>query len=148
MRVYIPLLTLPDLDTPRQPAPTMAAVHATMPSDNIFSGIKPDDRVVIENVIAVMKTLSRDLSFSDFEIRSTQNGFVLIAKTCSHVMVGMADLQVIKDCNPVRIQNVAVAWGENNRLAVHVKILNSTAPVTVTETDIIRVKRKRLWGFL
>jgi len=126
----------------------MAAVHQTMPSDNIFSGIKPDDRVVIENAIAVMKSLNRDLSFSDFEIRSTQNGFVLIAKTASHVMVGMTDLQVIKDCNPVRIQNVAVAWGENHRLAVHVKILNSTAPVTVTETDIIRVKRKRLWGFL
>ncbi|EKX33276.1 hypothetical protein GUITHDRAFT_120540 [Guillardia theta CCMP2712] len=71
---------------------SMTAVHATMPSDNIFSGIKPDDRVVIENVIAVMKSLNRDLSFSDFEVRSTQNGFVLIAKTSSHVMVGIDDL--------------------------------------------------------
>lgn len=122
-------------------------MSSSAPPETIFSGIKPDDRPVIENVIAVMNSLCRDLKFSDQEIRTTPNGYVLIAKTCPHAMLTITDLQVIKDCNPVRVQNISVVWSENGRLAVHVKIFNSTTPVTVTETDIIRVKRKRIFGF-
>lgn len=122
------------------------AVH--MPSDGLFVGMKVDDRQVLENVIAVMQSMGKELGFSDYEVRSMNNGFVLIAKTAAHGMVSMNDLGVIKDCNPVRVQNVAVSWAEGNRLAVHVKVLNSSSPVTITETDIIRVKRRRLFGFM
>lgn len=122
------------------------SVH--MPSESLFAGMKVDDRQVLENVVAVMQTMGKELAFSDYEVRSMPTGFVLLAKTAAHSMVSMNDLAVIKDCNPVRVQNVAVAWAEGNRLALHVKVLNSSTPVTITETDIIRVKRKRLFGFI
>lgn len=120
---------------------------SSFPSDSVFAGIKPDDRPVIENVFAVMNGLCKDLKFCDQEIRTTQNGYVVIAKTCPHAMLTITDLQLIKDCNPVRVQNISVMWSDSGKLAVHVKVLNSTTPVTITETEVIRVKRKRIFGF-
>ena len=117
-----------------------------LPIDGMLSGIKADDRAVIENVLAVMQGLSRDLCFVDYEVRTAKDGFVILAKTASP-MVGLTDLQLIRDANPVRVQNVGVAPVEGKRISVHVKVLQSTAPVTMTEVDVIRVKRKRHWGF-
>ncbi|EKX31748.1 hypothetical protein GUITHDRAFT_149097 [Guillardia theta CCMP2712] len=119
---------------------------AVLPMEGMLSGIKADDRVVIENVVAVMQGLSRDLCFHDYEVRTSKDGFVIIAKTSDSIL-SLSDLQLIRDANPVRVQNVGVVPLEGKRIALHVKVLSSTAPVTLTEVDIVRVKKRRHWGF-
>eukprot|EP00960_Hanusia_phi_P022538 666943-Hanusia_phi.AAC.7 len=123
------------------------AMPAIPNAEALMAGVGTDDRVVLENLIAVLQGMGKELAFGEFEVRTAQNGFVLIGKTASH-MVGMSDLQLIKDCNPIRVQNINVFWCEGQKLAVHIKVLNSAAPVTLTEVDVIRVKRKRHFGFL
>eukprot|EP00960_Hanusia_phi_P008205 234864-Hanusia_phi.AAC.3 len=54
-------------------------------------------------------------------------------------------MHIVKDCNPVRVQDVYVTASQG-AMRVNVNILNSSMPVTITETDVIRVKKRKLWG--
>lgn len=105
-----------------------------------------DDQIVVENVASVMLGLSREYSFHDFEIKKVNDGYVLMAKASSHASISLTDLQLLKDCNPVRVQDVFISVSEG-KICLNVKILNGNVPVTITETEVIRVKKRKMWNF-
>lgn len=109
--------------------------------------VKHDDQVVVENVASVMLSLSREYAFHDFEVKKTDDGYILAARASGHAALSLVDLQLLKDCNPVRVQDVFINVQEG-RLCVNARILNSSVPVTISETEVIRVKKRRLWGIL
>lgn len=127
--------------------PALWGVHMSTFSEAVLQYVKPEDRVVLENVACVIKAMSKEYQVGDFEVRNVEDGYILLARFTSAPLLSLSDLQLVKDCNPVRVQNVAVTLIEG-RLVLHVKLLDSRSPVTITETDIIRVKKRRFFGFV
>lgn len=107
--------------------------------------VKHDDQVVVENVASVILSLGKEYAFHEFEIKKNDSGYTLSARASSHSSLSLTDLQIIKDCNPVRVHDVFVSLHEGC-LRLGVNILNSNMPVMITETDVIRVKKRKIWN--
>lgn len=107
--------------------------------------VKADDKIVVENVGSVILSLGKEYAFHGFDIKKNESGYVLSAMPSPHSNISLLDLQLIKDCNPVRVQDVFVSLSEAG-LRVSVNILSSNVPVILTETDVIRVKKRRIWN--
>lgn len=107
--------------------------------------VKPDDRMVVENVGSVILALGKEYAFHGFEIKKNDNGYILSAISSPHSNISLVDLQLVKDSNPVRVHDVFVGLVEGG-LKVSASILSSNIPVILTETEVIRVKKRRLWN--
>ena len=107
--------------------------------------VKHDDQIVVENVASVILSLGKEYAFHDFDIKKHDSGYVMSVKTSPHASISLVDMQLIKDCNPIRVQDVYVNVIEGV-IRVNVIILNSGIPVVITDTDVIRVKKRKIWN--
>jgi len=116
--------------------------------------VKPEDRMLVRNVlysiVEFMKTNSECVSWS-VNVHST--GYVVNVHLSSSFLIGLEELQQIKNVSLTRVEWVGVKSANLQNMddkkigcVVSAKICNEQQAVKVTESEIMRVVcRKRSW---
>lgn len=117
-----------------------------------LSAVAAGDQVLVKDVCAVLASVFRAGANAAFEhITVTSNGKVYLVVAAfpkgAVVEVAKTDLDTVCDVNPLRVVAASVLH-DGERPHVKVKVCGFDHPVTVTDTHLVRVVRKRRWGAL
>lgn len=86
----------------------------------------------------------------NWNVKVTEKGYIINLYFADEIdlILPLNHLLSIQDVNPVRVSGIALIRPQKNQTHVRVFVSNRDQPVCVTETDIVRVrKRKRFGGF-
>jgi len=112
------------------------------------------DKGVVRNILYVTWALQdAENTCISWNVQNKPWGYLINISFGANYSISLRDLQLIKDLNPLRIEHVMVRNAEKPSLdgvvigcVVVIKLLNQDQPVTFTETEIVRVrKRHRFW---
>lgn len=133
--------------------------HVKMPIEPDLSMLvdMATDRLCIRNIIytawSVFNSGKNDM-YSRWEVKKTVDGrgYLLIFHFCKGYRIALSDMLTLQDASPLRIDSMSVKEPEEedkNSAAslLCLCILNSDQPVQLTETDVVRI-RKRSRGLL
>lgn len=117
------------------------------------------DRLFIRNIIytawSVFNSGQRD-AYSKWEVQKMADGrgYLLLFHFCKGFHIALTDMLTLQDASPLRIDSMFVkeqqeTFSEHTSTAILLClcILNSDQPVQLTETDVVRI-RKRSRGLL
>lgn len=111
------------------------------------------DRTIVRNIIYTSWALnSNGDPCIGWQVQNKSDGYIVLISFGKSFSVALQDLQLISDVNPLRISSICVRNPEISSdkkvgLVLVIKVLDQYQPVTITESDIVRV-RKRHRGFL
>jgi hypothetical protein len=118
-----------------------------------LAAVATGDQELVRNVCAVLASVFRAGARPPPEsISVSSNGRIYIvvaafAPGAAVLEVAKADLDTVCDVNPLRVVSASVLH-DGERPPVKVRVCGFDHPVTVTDTHIVRVVRKRRWGAL
>ena len=111
-----------------------------------LSAVAPDDQALVQNVCAVMATLRKDIVVNDISITSAGQVYHVVAGFPKGMVVevGKTEMDSIIDVNPLRVSSVSVL-SDGTKASLKVRVCSMDHPVTITETSLVRVTKKRRW---
>ena len=87
------------------------------------------------------------------QVQTKNDGYLVLVSFGTVFSMGLQDLQLVVDVNPLRIDNIVIRNPENSDATSHigatliVKILDHQQPVRLTETEVVRVKKRHRGWF-
>lgn len=117
-----------------------------------LSAVAAADQALVKDVCAVLASVFRAAAKPALEqITVSSNGkvYLVVATFPKGALVEVAktDLDTVCDVNPLRVVAASVLH-DGERPHVKVKVCSFDHPVTVTDTHLVRVVRKRRWDSL
>jgi hypothetical protein len=117
-----------------------------------LSAVAAGDQALVKDVCAVLASVFRAGAQPAAErVAVSSNGkvYLVVASFAKGavVEVAKADLDTVCDVNPLRVVAASVLH-DGERPHVKVKVCGFDHPVTVTDTHLVRVVRKRRWDSL
>ena len=125
-----------------------------MPVEPDLPEVPQADKMIIRNILYSAWALQQtDQQCISWNVLNKDWGYVINISFSANFSVSVSDMQLIKDLNSLRIENVMIRSSEKPSIddqaigaVLVVKLLNKDQPVTFTESEIIRVrKRHRGW---
>jgi hypothetical protein len=119
-----------------------------------LSEVPQADKMIIRNILYSAWALQpTDQSCISWNVLNKTWGYVINVSFSANFSISLSDMQMIKDLNSLRIENVMIRSSDKPNIdetiigaVLVVKLLNKDQPVTFTESEIIRVrKRHRGW---
>lgn len=112
-----------------------------------LSNVAHDDQTIIKDVCAVLAALKRTLRIKEISVTAAGDIYNVTATISGSTAVEIAksDMDTIVDINPLRVTGVSVVTGEDSPL-LKVRVCSLMHPVTITDTQIVKVVKKRRWG--
>jgi hypothetical protein len=117
-----------------------------------LAAVAAGDQALVKDVCAVLGSVFRAGARpppASISVSSSGRVYTVVAAFAPGAVleVGKADFDTICDVNPLRVVSASVLH-DGERSHVKVRVCGFDHPVTVTDTDIVRVVRKRRWGAL
>lgn len=112
-----------------------------------LSEVSHDDQNMVRDVCAVMSVIRKELILTNFKITMSGQFYIITAdfpKTALPLELGKAEMDTITDVNPLRVTCVSLVCDVNN-VTLKVRVSSVLHPITVTDTSIVRVVKKRRW---
>lgn len=113
----------------------------------------PDvDRPIVRNVIYTAWALHADGDpCMGWQVQSKPDGYLVLVSFGKRFSICLQDLQMVADVNPLRIDSIVLRSQEGSvenlvGAVMAVKVLDQQQPVMITESEVVRVK-KRHRGF-
>lgn len=127
----------------------MAETEASLEIAVDLSNVAASDHMLVKDVCAVLSTMYKTAGRQGLEcIQITSNASVYFAVATfskgSVVEIAKSDMDTIMQVNPLRIPGISVLH-DGEKMHVKVRICSFDHPLTVTDTDIIRIVKKRRW---
>jgi hypothetical protein len=119
-----------------------------------LSEVPSVDKILVRNIIyAAWALQDSDNSCVSWNVHTKDWGYVITISFAKLFSISLSDMQLIKELNGLRIENIMLRNAEKQSIddvvigaALVVKLLNQDQPVMVTEADIVRIrKRHRGW---
>ena len=124
----------------------------TMPDEPDLPEVVEADKVIVRNVLFMIWALhQQDTPCIGWHVQTKNDGYLVVVSFSTTFSIALPDLQAIVDVNPLRIDSVVVRNPENNEnkrvgAVVVVKVLNQQQPLRITDTEIVRVKKRHRFG--
>lgn len=117
-----------------------------------LSDVQTSDQPLIRDVCAVLATVYRHTGQTPIDtISVTTSGahYLVVAsfKQGAVTEIYKSDLDAVADVNPLRVSGIALQH-DGSTLRIKVKVCGMNFPVTVTDTELVRVVKKRRWAFV
>ena len=114
-----------------------------------LSNVLPRDYVLVRDVCAVLATVCKSTSKQALDKISVCTNadiyYITASFTKGYVIeLSKAELDTICDVNPLRVLCISVLY-DGERVNIKVKVASYDHPLTVTNTDIVRIVKKRKW---
>jgi hypothetical protein len=113
------------------------------------------DKMIVRNILYAAWALqdSENMCIS-WNVQSKSWGYVINVSFGQMFSLSIHDMQLIKDLNSLRIENVMLRTADKPSIdgvvigaALVIKLLNQDQPVTFTEMEIVRVKKRHRGWF-
>ena len=129
------------------PTPAHTQVMVEEPS---LDDVKPEDRPLVRDVIAVMEALHSPAPLiKGWCVNNVTGGYDVIGhidlsiKECG---VFLQDLEILKQLDFGRVTEVSVRISSTPQFAqLRAHVVARGVPISITQCDIIRIQRKRSW---
>ncbi len=112
--------------------------------------VHAEDRVVVRNVLyAAQACLQGDNQLDNWAVTLNDKHYIvnMYLSNEGDFDVNLRDMQLIADVSPLRVVSVHLSTVGAAAVALRVVVSNKDQPVMLTETEVVRVrKRRRLWG--
>ena len=115
-----------------------------------MSAVTLTDQPLVKDVCAVLATMYKRTSNQGIDsISISCNGqiYLITAKFPQGMVTEIckSDLDTIVDINPLRVNGVSILY-DGNSIHIKIKVCGFDHPVTITDTQLVRVVKKRRWG--
>lgn len=115
-----------------------------------MSAVQLADQSLVRDLCAVLGTIYKTTSHQAIDsITVSSNGhtYIIVAKfpKASVTEICKSDLDTLSDINPLRVSGASILF-DCESLHLKVKVCGFDHPLTVTDTDLVRVIKKRRWG--
>lgn len=121
----------------------------------------PDvDRQIVQNVLYTSWALQTDsIPCVGWQVQNKADGYLVLITFGPTFSVGLQDMQLIVDVNPLRIDSVCIRNPEKTSTNVStsndpkvgavltIKVLDQNQPVRLTETEVVRIKKRHRGWF-
>jgi hypothetical protein len=137
-----------------------------MKSNSLNTVLKMDSEPDLPEIPHVDKVLVRNILYAAWALQESENqciswnvqtktwGYVINVTFAQTFSTSLQDMQLIKDLSSLRIENVMIRNADKSSIdnvvigaVLVVKLLNHDQPVTITETEIVRVKKRHRGWF-
>lgn len=111
-----------------------------------LSSVAVDDQCLIKDVCAVVAAIREDLVVTDFRISVSGQIYHIVAEFPKGGVVELtkAEMETITDVNPLRVTSVSALF-DGSQMCLKVRVCSMDHPITITETALVRVVKKRKW---
>ena len=113
-----------------------------------LDGVHEEDRVIVRNAVAALQALKRDKVLSSWTVSTGVDGcYVVTAYLLDGVDCDFSarELDTIHDVSPLRVKTVSVGK-HGSRVVIKVAILDRDQPLTLTETQVLLVRKRTRWA--
>lgn len=115
-----------------------------------LSCVLESDYTLIRDTCAILSTICKNTSANAFDkivvCRNSQIYHISAYFNPNHVVeVSKAEFDTVTDVNPLRILNISALYDGEQRMIVKVKACGYDHPIAVTNTDVVRIVKKRKW---
>ena len=115
-----------------------------------LSHVSVDDQTLVRDVCAVLAVMRKDLHISNIEITASGQSYVITASFPfeSAVEISKAELDTLMDVNPLRVVSASVLCGGGPARVpaqIRLRVCSMDYPISVTDTSIVKVVKKRRW---
>lgn len=114
------------------------------------------DKQLVRNVLTVLWSMNmHGGSCLSWQVQQRKDGFLVLVSFGTTFSVAVQDMQMVMDVSPMRVVSVTVRNPENNTIAdgkavgavLAVKVLDKNQPIVISETEILRIRKKRKFWF-
>lgn len=111
--------------------------------DSVLAQLPPEDRVLIENILLVAQ--------AELEILNLASTTVVVSEGCVRVsctlagpspLVSLSNMRSVQSYSPARVRDVRAVLSEN-RLLLVIDVHDTTARITATEIEVVRLTKTR-----
>ena len=113
------------------------------------------DKVIVRNILyATWALQDSEHQCISWNVQTKNWGYVINVSFAQTFLISLHDMQLLKDLSSLRIENVMIQNAEKPSIddigigsVLVVKLLNQEQPVTITEMEIVRVKKRHRGWF-
>ena len=130
---------------PAEPAPVVA-----LQQEPELPNVHAEDRVVVRNVLyAAQACLQGENKLENWAVTLHDKHYVvnMYLSGGSDFDVNLRDMQLIADVNPLRVVSVNLSRVGSAAVALRVVVSNRDQPVVITETEVVRLRKRRRFLF-
>jgi hypothetical protein len=113
------------------------------------------DKMTVRNILYVAWALQdAENKCISWNVQTTKWGYIINVSFAQTYSLSLYDMQLIKELSPLRIENVMLQNADKPSIddviigaVLTIKLLNHQQPVTFTEMEIVRVKKRHRGWF-
>jgi hypothetical protein len=126
-----------------------------MDMEPLLSNVPLVDRMVVRNVLyAAWALQDTDIDQIPWNVENKDWGYIITLSFSESFSISLKDLELIKDLNPLRIEHIMLRNADKPQIGdtvfgavLVIKFLNQDQPVTFTELEVVRVRKKHRGWF-
>ena len=86
----------------------------------------------------------------DWNVKVIEKGYIVNIFFVDDIelTIPLDDLSCIQEVSPVRISNIAIIRPPKNQTRVRIFVSNKDQPVCFTETEIVKVRKRKRFSFM
>lgn len=112
--------------------------------------VADEDKTVVRNVLyAIRACISEENEVANWAVVLNDKGYTVNVYfgQSGNINISLRDLQTIQDVSPLRLTSINIVQGQGKTPSIKASIMNKDQPIMLTETDVVRVrKRLKLWS--
>jgi hypothetical protein len=124
-----------------------------MDSEPELSEVPSVDKVVVRNILYAAWALQHsDRNCISWNVQTKNWGYIINVSFSNNFSISLRDMQLLKDFNPLRIEEVMLRNPEKSIIdktvigaVLVIKLLNQDQPVAFTESEVIRIRKRHRW---
>jgi hypothetical protein len=114
--------------------------------DLCLDGVHEEDRPIVRNIIAALEVMKSEKLFTAWTCHVAPGGYLVTVfiEEGAECEFSARELETVHDVNPLRVLSVSVQRAAN-RLSLRVRVSDRNAPLLLTETQVLRVRKRSRW---
>lgn len=120
-----------------------SAVRARIPEATL-SVCNLKDRMVVENIVTLLAE-SMHLNVTQTAIVRDKQTYKITIPMPRETDLSLSDLRQVEAYSPARIMDISVLVRSGSPSLIRCVVNDESAPVLVSETDVLRVTKRRRW---
>jgi hypothetical protein len=111
-----------------------------------LSQVASEDQVLIKDVCAVLVAIRPDINVESISVTILNQVYHVAAAFPSSTVaeIHKSDLDAITDVNPLRVAGTSVVY-DGTRLSIKARVCGFSHPITCTDTQLVRVVKRKRW---
>ena len=105
-----------------------------------------EDKIIIRNILYVVKSCcesSAEIESWAVHVNEKTYAISVFFQEGVELSIPLQDLKTIENVNPLRVANITFIRPPHNPALLKITVTNRNQPLNLTETEIIRVRKKR-----